>query len=124
MSGELCRDFGKKYQIEFLRSLRGKKSSFLDFFLKKEKTAGVLVPFSDNLDPNSISKLFCSYRIWYRARAHVLGGPLYLIIATSEHNVDCARATATRPILGALYTMPLFVEPPKGKLGALNPNPS
>ena len=37
LSCELFRDFKKNNQIEFLRSLRGEKSSFLELLLKKEK---------------------------------------------------------------------------------------
>ena len=55
-SCELFRDFRKNNQIEFLRSLRGEKSSFLELLLKKEKKRRGIstfwVPFSDDLDPN------------------------------------------------------------------------
>ena len=53
-----------------------------------------------------------NFRLINRARARVLGGPLYLIMATSEYNVDYARTTVlSGPILGALYTMRLCLEP-------------
>ena len=55
-SCELFREFRKNNQIEFLRSLRGEKSSFLELLLKKEKKRRGIptfwVPFSDDLDPN------------------------------------------------------------------------
>ena len=42
------------------------------------------------------------------ARARDLGGPLYLIIATSEYTVDCARTTVRTHIGCALHDAVVF----------------